>query len=201
MILLHGLGGNEDVMWVLETALPPGGLVAAPRGTFPSVAGGCSWLGADLEGWPKASDFAVAVAELGDLLKVLGGDRDAAAGPFVLMGFSQGAALALMAAANGAAQVAGVVALSGFLPEGTGASEEHAGLSGLPVYWGHGTRDEWVPVSRARQDVERLRAAGAAVTFCEADIGHKLGPECLRGLKGWFVSLERVSQAGGGHLA
>ena len=43
MILLHGLGGNEDVMWVLETALPPGGLVAAPRGTFPSVAGGYSW--------------------------------------------------------------------------------------------------------------------------------------------------------------
>ena len=35
------------------------------------------------------------------------------------MGFSQGA---------------GVMALSGFLPEGTVASEEHAGLSGLPVY-------------------------------------------------------------------
>ena len=36
--------------------------------------------------------------------------------------------------------------------------------------------------------------------LCEADIGHKLGPECLRGLKGWFVSLGPESQAGGGHL-
>jgi predicted esterase len=176
-------------MWVLETALPPGGLVAAPRGAFPSAAGGYSWVGPGLEGWPKAMDFAVAVTRLGDLLAGLEQDQDGEGRPFVLMGFSQGAALAFAAAAVGRARLGGVVALSGFLPEKADALGEGTGLSGLPVFWGHGTRDERVPISRARQDLERLRAAGAEVTYCEADIGHKLGVECLLGLRAWFSSL------------
>jgi predicted esterase len=78
-----------------------------------------------------------------------------------------------------------VVSLAGFVPDGF---EVRAGarLAGVPVYWGHGTKDDQVPVQRARRDVSRLRQAGLDVTYCEADVGHKLGADCLRGLKGWF---------------
>ncbi|MGD8822778.1 MAG: hypothetical protein PVG63_06725, partial [Anaerolineales bacterium] len=57
---------------------------------------------------------------------------------------------------------------------------------GVPVYWGHGTEDELIPIEHARHDVERLRTAGVDVSFCEAEVGHKVGVECTRGLKTWF---------------
>ena len=39
--------------------------------------------------------------------------------------------------------------------------------------------------------------AGAPVTYCEADVGHKLGSECLKGLRRWLAGLgldERPTQ-------
>ena len=102
-------------------------------------------------------------------------------GNLILLGFSQGAALAFAAAGDPRVRPAAVVAASGFLPTGT-----IQGLGGLPVYWGHGTRDDRVLITRARRDARRLRQAGADVTLCETDVGHKLGVECLRGLKIWL---------------
>jgi phospholipase/carboxylesterase len=96
------------------------------------------------------------------------------------MGFSQGAALAF-AAAQGGMKVAGIIALAGFVPYG-----DLQGLENVPVFWGHGTHDELVPVERARKDVKRLLDGAAEVHFCEADVGHKLGIECTRGLKHWL---------------
>jgi predicted esterase len=43
-----------------------------------------------------------------------------------------------------------------------------------------------VPVERARRDVEILRAASVDVAYCEAEVGHKLGIDCLHGLKTWL---------------
>ena len=62
-----------------------------------------------------------------------------------------------------------------------------ARLASLPVYWGHGTQDDQVPVERARRDVARLRQAGVDVSYCEADVGHKLGADCLLGLASWLA--------------
>jgi predicted esterase len=71
--------------------------------------------------------------------------------------------------------------VAGHLPQG-----DLSRLSGLPVFWGHGARDELIPVTGARKDVARLRAAGARVQYCEADVTHKLGSACLRELKQWI---------------
>jgi predicted esterase len=76
---------------------------------------------------------------------------------------------------------AGIIALAGFLPEG-----DLSKLAGIPIYWGHGSRDEFVPVQRAEKDVQRLSSVNNDVEFCQADVGHKLGVECARGLKEWF---------------
>jgi phospholipase/carboxylesterase len=186
VILLHGLGGDEDVMWVFSGVLPPDWAAAAPRGTFPATDGGRSWSRTGKEHLATVEEFGESVRRLRDLLTSLRASVGVPGDAWTWMGFSQGAALAFAAALEAGAAPRAVVSLAGFLPDGLG-DEDLERLRGLPVYWGHGTKDDHVPVSRARRDVARLRKAGLDVTYCEADVGHKLGVDCLRGLKGWFA--------------
>ena len=181
VIMLHGLSGDEKAMWVLESALPQGGMIIAPRATFPLGGEGYSWVAGKLVGWPRMSDFQEALQDLRILIQHLEGEWHLKKERLIWMGFSQGAALAFTAASNASLRPFAVIAAAGFLPEGNLQN-----LGELQIFWGHGIHDEWIPVSRARRDVERLRDIGAHVQFCEADVGHKMGLECLQGLKSWF---------------
>ncbi len=181
-VLLHGLTGDERVTWILESSLPPGSRVIAPRGPFAAPGGGYGWMPSERTGGAARDGFRAGVDALGRLLDDLEAGDALDRSRLVFLGLSQGAALAFAAAAEPRTRPAGLAALAGFLAAG-----EAGDLSGLPVFWGHGSRDDRVPIARARQDVERLRAAGARVTFCESDVGHKLGAECLRGLKAWLI--------------
>ncbi len=187
VILLHGLGGDENVMWVFRSVLPPGWAAVAPRGTFPAADGGRSWARTGKEHLASVQEFGESVRQLQALLPSLQPSLGVRAEAWVWMGFSQGAALAFVAALAPGAAPRAVVSLAGFLPDGLGG-DDLGRLRGLPVYWGHGTKDDHVPVARARRDVARLREAGLDVTYCEAEVGHKLGADCLRGLNGWFAA-------------
>jgi phospholipase/carboxylesterase len=178
VIMLHGWSGDERAMWVFENVLPPSSMAVSIRGIFPVKNGGYQWtdespsIDLDTTKFDDASTFLRTVrddlvAELKDSIKV------------VLMGFSQGAALAFASAVD--LKPEGIVAIAGFLPDG---DIKH--LSSVPIFWGHGIRDDHVPISRAREDVARLRKAGAKVAFCEVDVGHKLGVECAQGLEQWL---------------
>lgn len=184
VLLLHGLGGDEDVMWVFESALPAGSLAVAPRALFPAKEGGWSWTRTSAEGLPSIADFEPALRAVDSLLAQLRASTGVGESAWVWMGFSQGAGLAFAGAGRSEWPIARVVSLAGFLPEDLGAHLSR--LQRVPVYWGHGTQDDQVPIERARRDVERLREAGVDVTYCEAEVGHKLGADCLRGLRGWL---------------
>jgi predicted esterase len=60
-------------------------------------------------------------------------------------------------------------------------------LDGKPFFVTHGTRDEMVPIERARSSIEILEQAGANVTYCEDDVAHKVSVNCLRALKDFFA--------------
>ena len=187
-VFLHGWTGDEHSMEVLDAGLAPGWWRVAPRAPFAASAGGYSWSsdperpGASLESYRMAIE---AMRETVDRLD------HASEVPVVLVGFSQGSAVALGAAAAGGTRPAGVAVLSGFLPTGC----EPRALSGLPVFWSHGIKDPLVSVDRARADSRRLELGGARLTYCEADVGHKVGLPCVRGLRAWLIHLERDSKA------
>lgn len=189
VILLHGLTGDEDVMWLLQSALPKAGLMGAPRGLYDAADGGYSWLPEDEGPDISINDLASSVERvtiwLDGLLKEhgLGYDR------CVLVGFSQGAALAFALAHELETRPGAVVCLAGFLPDGLTRK-----IEGLSVYWGHGTQDETLPIDRARSDMEELRKLGVELQVCEAEVGHKVGVECMRGLRSWLE--ERLAAAG-----
>jgi predicted esterase len=81
-----------------------------------------------------------------------------------LMGFSQGACLALEAAARNARRYAAVIGFSGGLIGPPGTSFDFAGsLDGTPVFLGCSDVDPHIPKERVEESGEALDRLGAAV--------------------------------------
>jgi phospholipase/carboxylesterase len=185
--LFHGWMGDEDSMWVFATLLPEHFLILAPRGPYQVKDGGYSWVPESYPGWPSVEAFEPAISGLMELMghwpvTAPWGDFER----FRLAGFSQGAALAYAFTLRHPEVVQAVAGLAGFLPVGVHPFSEDPALAGLPVYISHGNKDKLVPIAKAQEAVQLFDQAGAEVTFCESDVGHKLNANCFKGLEYFF---------------
>jgi phospholipase/carboxylesterase len=185
LLLIHGWTGDENSMWVFSNRLPQDHILIAPRGQHVSPHGGYSWY-PDRDGrWPSIEELRPAAGLLFELLEPrFFPSADLAR--VRLAGFSQGAALSYTLALLQPGRVISLAGLSGFVPEGAQELARKRPLEGMPVFVAHGTLDETVPVERARQGIETLEQAGAEVTYCEDEVGHKLSAACFRGLEKFF---------------
>ena len=116
-------------------------------------------------------------------------------GAIVLAGFSQGGAVALHTAVRHPAALAGVMALSTYLPgSGRLPREATAASRATPILMVHGRRDPVVPFELGEAARDALEAAGYRVEWHAFDMGHEVIPEELRLLGRW---LGRVLAGGG----
>lgn len=188
-LLLHGWTGDENSMWIFASRLPDDALLIAPRGLHPAPMGGYSWVAARTDRWASLDAFRPALAALLDLVT----PANFPDGDFARLraaGFSQGAALTYSLALLHPDKLLAFGGLAGFMPddveEVVAARPLAVGPAGLPAFVTHGSQDNIVPLEKARRAVEQLEAAGAQVTFCVDDVGHKLSLNCFRGLETFF---------------
>lgn len=114
--------------------------------------------------------------------------RGVPASRIVLMGFSQGCAMALMTGLRHADALAGIVGLSGYLPlAATTAAERSDASRSVPVFLAHGTRDPVVPIGRALASRDALLALGQPVAWHDYPIEHTVSVEELRDLERWLL--------------
>jgi phospholipase/carboxylesterase len=189
-LLVHGWTGDENSMWVFANRLPGNVALVAPRALYASTHpkyGGYSWVAEQSEEWSSLDDFRPAVTALDGLLGLLEDTYPVDVSRFDLMGFSQGAVLCYAYTLLNPGRVARLAGLAGFLPDRFENAATGRPLDGLPVFIAHGTKDETVPVERARRAAGVLRGAGAAVEYCESEVGHKLGSNCFKLLKEFFA--------------
>lgn len=187
ILLLHGWTGDENSMWVFASKIPNSYPLIALRGFYSVPWGGYSWVNSmGREKFPDVADFMPAVKELNLFLEKVRGYFPVDTEKIRIMGFSQGAAMAYVYALMNPQRVVSLAGLSGFMPDGVKTLLGGLPLAGKKVFISHGANDELVPVSRARQAVLFLRDAGADVTYCEAEVGHKLSADCFRGLEVFF---------------
>lgn len=195
IFLLHGWTGDENSMWVFASRLPDTGWLAAPRAPYPSPLGGFSWrdesqitvqANVSARRWTTITDYQPAVEMLIGLLtpeNFPGADLDQVS----LVGFSQGGAMGYALALMHPERVRLVAGLSTFLPGGIEPFVLRVPLLDKPVFIAHGTQDNLVPIDKARRSVEQLEQAGASVTYCENEVGHKLGADCFCALEDFFL--------------
>lgn len=187
-LLVHGLTGDENVMWIFARRLPEDALLVSLRAPHASDLGGFSWTVEGTEGLQQLDAFRPAVERVVDLLKPENFPQ-AKLDKVSLVGFSQGAALIYSLGLLHPERVSAMAGLAGYLPSGVDGLVGQRPLDGLPVFHAHGTLDRQVPIDRGRETVRLLEAAGADVTYCEDEVGHKLSLNCFRALEKFFTRM------------
>ena len=185
LLMLHGFTGDENSMWVFARDLPSHYWIVAPRAPHVTEPSGYSWRPPQdgTFGRPSLEQLRPAAEALVRLVNAYQLSAKIDARVFDLMGFSQGAAMSNLLAFLYPERIRKTGILAGFVPSGLDELVAQRPLTGKPFFVAHGTKDETVPVERARASIEILEQAGAQVTYCEDEVGHKVSLTCLRALK------------------
>ena len=108
----------------------------------------------------------------------------------VLAGFSQGCAMALHTGLRLPQRLAGIMALSGYLPLADRfPSERHAANAATPVFMAHGTQDPVVVVKRGEDSRDALMALGHPVEWHTYPMPHSVHPRVIADISAF---LQRV---------
>lgn len=108
----------------------------------------------------------------------------------VLMGFSQGCAMTLLAGLRAPQRLAGLVALSGYLPlAGHTAAERSPANHNTPIFMAHGQHDPVVVVQRGEAARDALQALGYRVDWFTYPMEHSVCPQEIADLNGWLLQV------------
>lgn len=193
LLLIHGLTGDENSMWVFARDLPKHYWMIAPRAPHTAEPFGYSWRAAHpgtsgkptFEGLLPAAEALIRLAA--EYQTLAGIDASPERGRRIdVMGFSQGAAMTSVLAFLYPERIRKIAILAGFVPSGFDAFIQNRPLYGKKVFVAHGTKDDMVPVERARESMEILKRAGAEIAYCEDEVGHKVSLNCVRALRAYM---------------
>ncbi len=201
VVWLHGLGadGNDFAPLVPELVRPHW---PAIRFVFPhapvqpvTINGGMrmrSWydiVSFDLAGRADSKGVDESVARV-EALIAREIERGVPASRIILAGFSQGGAVTLAAGLRRREPLAGLVALSTYLPLGTDAlarlGDTPEAARCQPVFVAHGRQDPVVPYAAGEDAARRLRELGFAVDFHAYPMQHQVCLEEIDALRAWF---------------
>jgi phospholipase/carboxylesterase len=111
-------------------------------------------------------------------------------GRIVLAGFSQGGAVVLQTALRQREKLAGVMALSTYLPLArTLATERTAESATLPIFMAHGRFDNMIGIDRAAQSRDALLALGHKVEWHEYPMPHSVCPEEIADIAAFLLRI------------
>ena len=112
------------------------------------------------------------------------------AGKIVLAGFSQGGAIVLQTALRQPARLAGVMALSTYLPLSKTLAQERTSANGdLPVFMAHGQYDNMIGMDRAMLSRDALLALGYAVEWRDYPMAHSVCPEEIADIAAFLLRI------------
>jgi phospholipase/carboxylesterase len=204
VIWLHGLGADGHDF---EPIVPELGLRFAARFVFPhapvravTINNGMpmrAWY--DILGWGsnvrQDADGVRASAVVVERLIDREIERGMPSERIVLAGFSQGGAVALHTALRERRPLAGVIALSTYLPlAATLAAERSTANAAIPIFMAHGTADAIVPLSFGQSSRGLLESLGYSVEWRTYSMAHTVCMEEVGSIGAWLTA--RVENAG-----
>lgn len=197
VIWLHGLGadGHDFEPIVPELHLP----VDLPlRFVFPhapirpvTINGGMAmraWydiVSLDAEGRADAAGVQESTAIV-EALIAREIERGVAPQGIVVAGFSMGGAVAINTALHTAHRLAGLMALSTYVPIPS-AIEDAPGSRDIPVFMAHGTFDPMLPLQWGQLSAQKLEETGFTVEWHDYPMAHAVCPDEIRDIREWLI--------------
>lgn len=199
VIWLHGLGadGNDFAPIIEQLQLPSH---YAIRFIFPHAPVRPISInqGYPMPGWYDVSSLSIVeeedeagILESSAILTQMCQAQEAAGIPaerLIVAGFSQGGAIALHCGCRYPKQLAGIMALSTYMPlPDTLADEISEDAAETPVFMAHGREDEVIAYDYGKNSAEQMEALGMPVEWYEYDMGHSVCTEEIHHIRQWLT--------------
>lgn len=190
LLLLHGIGSNEEDLFGLAPYLDERFLIVSVRAPVVMGAGAYGWFNIEFTPQGMTADIEQAkrsLALLPGFLAELVETYQADDKCVYLAGFSQGAMMSLAFALTRPEKIAGVVAMSGRFPSLVLEHElDREALGGMPVLVTHGLYDPVLSVEEGRGIRKNLQALPVELTYHEYPMGHEVTLESLKDVSVWL---------------
>jgi phospholipase/carboxylesterase len=108
----------------------------------------------------------------------------------LLAGFSQGGAISLHTGLTYGKHLAGILALSSYLPTADSIAEEISLVNkDIPIMMAHGTMDPMIPMAHAVRTKQALRRLGYQISWHEYPIMHGVCTEEIQDISAWLLRI------------
>lgn len=190
LLLLHGVGSNEEDLFSFADQLPGEYLVVSARAPVTLGPSSFGWYQVDFStGKPvfnteqEKQSRATLISFIEELVRTRQVDPERV----LLCGFSQGAIMSYSVALTRPDLVSGFAAMSGrLLEEVKPLVKSSPQLARLRVFISHGTQDNVLPVSGANEAKAYLTSLGITPEMKTYTAGHTINPTMLADLVFWL---------------
>jgi phospholipase/carboxylesterase len=188
LIWLHGFGADMYDLAPLAAAVHPTGYAHVLLNAPPGVSGGTVRAWYERGGKERAESVRLALAGLDAAVGEILAKFSVPTGQAMLVGFSQGGALALRYGLPRPEMFKGLAILSGSLRQVDDLRENLPPRRDQALFLAHGTEDEMVPVECSERVVTFLREQGYHPLYREYPMGHEIQPALFVDLLRWITT-------------
>lgn len=193
LLMMHGIGSNEEDLFELASYIPEKFTVVSVRGPLGFGAGGYAWFMTQLGGTIPRIDAEQAdtsrkkiIRFLDELQNEIEFDEKAV----YLLGFSQGGIMSYSVALTAPEKVKGIVVMSSrLLPEVKPQIAEKSSLKHLKIFISHGVQDQILRFGFAEEAAEYLLQSGLSPELHHYPAGHTITSEMLNDVVKWLEKL------------
>jgi phospholipase/carboxylesterase len=190
LLLLHGVGSNEEDLLGLAPYLDERFLIVSARAPVVMGPGSYGWFNIEFTPEGLVADIEQAKRSLkalpgfiDELVEAYSADE----GCVYLAGFSQGAMMSLALMLTRPEKIAGVAAMSGRVPaQVLGHTPDLEKLAGMQVIVTHGVYDPVLPIEHGRAARKYLESLPVELTYREYPMAHEVSMESLRDVSAWL---------------
>ena len=190
LVLLHGYGADEYDLMGLASFFDPDIQVLSIRGSGLTPYGGASWFDIDMlaDGSLRFNIEQAKVSTQG-VLEIIAHLQQTEIIPnkqIILAGFSQGATISNLIGLQKPGLLQALLIMSGRLPEDmSGLAGDTSRFRNMPVFAGHGTHDNVIPLEFGRQIVS-FWGPIAELEHHEYPMGHEISQKEIQDIQNWL---------------
>lgn len=185
LFVMHGIGSNEQNMLTLVGDLDDHFYIFSIRGPL-THGPGFSYFTIQEYGKPDREVFDQGIMKLTNFIDYAANQYPLDLSRFYLLGFSQGAIIAMTLGLKLGNKIKGVVALSGYIPHFVKEEYEINPGKELSLFISHGQYDQVLPFEWGKENVNYFSKIGVPITFKTYPEGHTVSEKNNQDFKEWL---------------